>query len=128
MHSLEKLEISYQKRKQNRTKVENLIYTNYVFEEKIDITKLLNELCIIDYEADKFYQGDVLGLHVFLEPNNKKILSEIIEDFELYRDLYSNIFPGNKNEKVFYTAGLLDFFRLKFNKIVKLKNKTFYVK
>ena len=46
-------------------------------------------------------------------------------DFEKYGDFYTSVFQYKNNTKIFYTAGILDFYRLNFNKIVKLKNKRF---
>jgi len=113
------------KRKIERDLIESIIYTKSFLEGKEDLVKIFNSLHVIDFEADRFYKGDVLGLQIFLEPNNKKVLSKVIADFEKYGEFYTSVFQYKNNTKIFYTAGILDFYRLNFNKVVKLKNKRF---
>ena len=91
------------------TELEKLSFTDEFLNNELILDILLNELDI-KHQKDWYYSsGEIMMVLINLTDKNKKVLSEIIKDFNAYNILVEKAYTNNYTEGVINAAYLIDY-------------------
>jgi len=89
--------------------LEKLSFTDEFLNNELILDILLNELDI-KHQKDWYYSiGEIMMVLINLTDKNKKVLSEIIKDFNAYNILVEKAYTNNYTEGVINAAYLIDY-------------------
>ena len=102
------------------TELEKLSFTDEFLNNELILDILLNELDI-KHQKDWYYSsGEIMMVLINLTDKNKKVLSEIIKDFNAYNILVEKAYTSNYTEGVINVAYLIDYNKENFGETLLL--------
>ncbi len=102
------------------TELEKLSFTDEFLNNELILDILLNELDI-KHQKDWYYSsGEIMMVLINLTDKNKKVLSEIIKDFNAYNILVEKAYTRNYTEGVINAAYLIDYNKENFGETLLL--------
>ena len=100
--------------------LEKLSFTDEFLNNELILDILLNELDI-KHQKDWYYSnGEIMMVLINLTDKNKKVLSEIIKDFNAYNILVKKAYTSNYTEGVINAAYLIDYNKENFGETLLL--------
>ena len=89
--------------------LEKLSFTDEFLNNELILDILLNELDIKHHKDWYYSSGEIMMVLINLTDKNKKVLSEIIKDFNAYNILVEKAYTNNYTEGVINAAYLIDY-------------------
>ena len=102
------------------TELEKLSFTDEFLNNELILDILLNELDIKHQKGWYYSSGDIMIVLINLTDKNKKVLSEIIKDFNAYNILVEKAYTNNYTEGVINAAYLIDYNKENFGETLLL--------
>lgn len=100
--------------------LEKLSFTDEFLNNELILDILLNELDIKHQKGWYYSSGDIMIVLINLTDKNKKVLSEIIKDFNAYNILVEKAYTNNYTEGVINAAYLIDYNKENFGETLLL--------